>query len=230
MKKNSIKLLFLGMVAAIGLSSCQKDLEIWDSATRQYAGKYVYALYSEDMQKQYKTYAAGGELWIFNSAKNVPDEIWLQDEAGLIGLKTKYNITGDASLFKSVTDDYNSLPNNLAQIDPDDYDDNYFDPTAENQEYAQPRQYVRSAIVEAKIIPNVVTTKGGNVADSIYIKLKTYGATVKFKSYKTPESTWQKEGVPEFAWKFDSVTPDPEGDETLVISGYRYTGFTEDDY
>lgn len=232
MKKKNILLSLLGLLIILSFGSCQKDLEIWDSATRQYAGKYVYAIYSEDMSKQYSTYADHGELWIYNSAKNVPNEIWLQDEAGLIGLKSMYTITGDASLFKSVSDAYESLPDNLKSVDDNPAHNSALKaaPKSASDEKIVEASYVRSAILEAKIIPNAVTTKGGNVSDSIYIKLKTYGANVKFKSIVKPENTWAKPGVPEYAWKFDSVTPNSENDETLIIAGYRYTGFSEDLY
>lgn len=100
-------------------------------------------------------------------------------------------------------------------------------PTAEGQTIELERPYVRAAILEANITPLSVTTKGGNKTDGIYIKVKCFNGKVKFKSVMKPEKEWSKPGVKEFKWVFDKVTT-PTDNQVVILKGYRYTGFLED--
>jgi len=74
------------------------------------------------------------------------------------------------------------------------------------------------------------TTQGGNVSDSVYIKLTLNTDNVKFISSLVPEGDWAKPGVPEYAWtqQAGSNSVDASKDEHWTLAGYRYTGYPED--
>jgi len=48
-------------------TSCQEELESWDSETLEYSGRFVFKLMSEDMSDTYVDY--GYEIQLYNTAK-----------------------------------------------------------------------------------------------------------------------------------------------------------------
>ena len=217
---------FIGIffASALFLTSCQQDVEVWDSATLDYSGRYVIKLMNEDMTELYHDYD-GSEVMLYNTATNTANEMWLEDMVHLIPLKSKFFFTGDVTSFKSKDVDFDKLPNNLLAIGlPGSA------PTADGQTLEQERDYLRASVLEGKIIPKAVTTKGGNISDSIYVKIKLYSGSAVFTSKKKPEKEWQSPTTPEYLWVLSSVKHDATKDEVLVIGGYRYTGYQEDNY
>lgn len=217
---------FLGIffASALFLTSCQQDVEVWDSATLNYSGRYVIKLMNEDMSKLYHDYD-GSEVMIYNTSSNVANEMWLEDMEHLFPLKSKFVFAGNVNSFKSKDTDFDKLTNNLFAIGlPSNV------PTAEGQTLEQKRDYLRASVLEGKIIPNAVTTKGGNISDSLYVKIKLYSGSVVFSSKKKPEKEWQIPSIPEYLWVLSTVKYDASMDETIVIGGYRYTGYQEDNY
>jgi len=217
---------FIGIILASSLllSSCQQDIEVWDSETYGYDGRYVIKLMSEDMSTVTNEYD-GSELQLYNTAANQPNELWMEDMQHIIPLKSKFTFIGGPNSFKSSETDFDKLTNNLLNITVPKNN-----PTAENQTKEELREDLRATILEGKIIEKAATTKGGNIADSLYLKVKLYGGTVTFKSKTKPKDQWQSSGIPEYIWEFISVKPDPSQVRTIVIGGYRYTGFEEDEF
>lgn len=207
------------------LTSCQQDVKIWDSETLDYSGRYVIKLMNEDMSKLYYDYD-GSELRIYNTSENIANMVWMDDVSQLIPLKSKISLNGTSELFKSADLDFNNLDNNINAIGADDEDP----PTAEGQTIEVDRDYLRAAVLEGKIIPQSVRTKGGNLTDSIYIKVALYSGKAVFNSYLKPEKDWKDPTQPEYGWNLSSLIYDASKDETIVIGGYRYTGFAEDEY
>lgn len=217
---------FIGIFFASALlfTSCEQEVEVWDSETLDYSGRYVIKLMSEDMSEVYSGYN-GSELMIYNTSANVANEMWLEDMKQLIPLKSKFFFTGSPAAFQSVNTEFDKLTNNLLAISVPTAA-----PTVEGQTKEEERNYLRAAVMEGKIIPQVVTTKGGNTADSLFVKVKLYSGIAAFKSQKKPEKEWANPTVPEYKWILSSVSYDAAKDEVLVIGGYRYTGFPEDFY
>lgn len=225
MKKYSI--IFLSFVSLV-LTSCFKEIDNWDSAVLDYSGRYVVRLL--DAEGNAITDYDGTEIHLYSTAANKADEMWIDDFQNLLPIKTKVFFTGTPSGFKSVETDYDKLPANL-------YDQNAptVKPTAEGQTYVSideqrdPR-IMKMAVLEGKITPDGYTTRGGNVTDAIRLKVKIFYGSLTFTSYKTPESTWAVPGVPEYAWEFKESKYLPDYDKELIIEGYLYTGFDEDEF
>lgn len=217
---------FIGIFFASALlfTSCEQDIEVWDSETLDYSGRYVIKLMNEDMSTVYSDYD-GSELMIYNTSANVANEMWLEDMSHLIPLKSKFFFTGSPVSFKSVNTEFDKLTDNLLAISLPTAA-----PTAEGQTKEEARDYLRALVVDGKIIPEAVTTKGGNIADSLFLKVKLYSGKVAFKSLKKPEKEWANPTKPEYKWALSSVSHDATKDEVIVIGGYRYTGFPEDGY
>lgn len=212
------------LIFTISVTSCQKDLEIWDSETLDYSGRFVFKLMSEDMQDTYVDYD-GYEIQIYNTAENVPNVVWMEDHGDIFPLKSKFELTGNASSFKSTTEDFAQLLNNIYSTD----DLPTPNPTAAGQTVTEDEKwYTRATVLEGKILPGAATSIGGNSADSLYIKIKLYSGTATYTSYEIAEALRADPKVPEFRWRFTSATRDPAMDEIYVIGGYRYTGMPED--
>ena len=221
---------FIGIILASGLllSSCQQDIEVWDSETYGYDGRYVIKLMNEDMSTVTNEYD-GSELQLYNTAANQPNELWMEDMQHLIPLKSKFTFTGTPNSFKSSETDFDKLANNILTITAPTTKEAPA-PTAENQTAEVPRDDLRATILDGKIIAKAVKTKGGNVADSLYLKVKLYGGIATFKSKAKPKDQWQNPNTAEYIWVFTAVRPDPSKVRTIVIGGYRYTGFAEDEF
>ena len=205
-------------------TSCQEELDNWYSETFEYSGRFVFKLMSEDMSDTYIDYE-GYEIQIYNTAENIQNNVWIDDHGLIFHLKSKFVFTGNASSFKSVTEDFAQLPENIHSTE----DVPSVVPTAAGQTYTEEEQwYIKAAILEGKILPKAATTPGGNQADSIYMKIRLYSGAATFTSYEVPVALRADPEVPEYAWKFTSAVPNPEMEETYVIGGYRYTGMPED--
>lgn len=226
MQLNMKKIGFYVIMASLmlGFTSCFEELDNWESETFEYSGRFVFKLMSEDMQDTYVDYD-GYEIQIYNTAENVSNVVWMDDHGDIFPLKNKFELTGNASSFKSVTEDFTKLSNNIYSTD----DLPTPAPTAAGQTITEDEKgYIRASILEGKIIPGAATSIGGNASDSLYVKIKLYSGTATYTSYEVPEALRADPKVPEFKWRFTSATHDPEMDEIYVIGGYRYTGMPED--
>ena len=224
MRKISI---FLGVLfSCLIFTSCHEEVENWDSAVLDYSGRYVVKLLSEDGQAI--TDYDGTEIQLYNSSANLANEMWIDDFQTIFPLKTKINFSGTTANFASVETDFNKLTDNQYAFSAPSTS-----PTAEGETYVidgNSSRYLRAILLEGKITPDGYTTKGGNVTDAIRLKIKLYVGSLTFTSYKTPEAGWANPNVPEFAWELTGMEHTPELDETYIIEGYRYTGYSEDDF
>ena len=225
MKKNIIYILLV--FATFTFSSCDEDLEIWDSNTLDYSGTYFWELYNEDMSSLYVGYDHDVQLLIYNTADNNENEVWLEDTDHIFPLKSKFFFDGTAESFSSKSSDFADLTDNAAAIEGASPGTK---PTGLNEESIEDTDYIRSTIMEGKILKNAGTTISGNPVDSIYVKIKLYSGTVKYTSYSVPVEKRADPEVEEFDWVYDSATYDNTLDEIYVISGHRKTGFSEDDH
>lgn len=216
----------IGMLFASTLSftSCQQDVEVWNSETLEYSGRYVIELKSEDMTKTLVPYD-GTELRIYNTSANVANEVWMDDEKALFPLKCKFSFTGTPASFKSTNVEFEKLTNNVYAISVPTTA-----PTTEGQTIEEERDYLRAAVLDGKITPKSFTTKGGNITDGLSIKIVLYSGTAIFASQTKPEKDWKDPTKPEYFWVLSSVTHDAAKDETYVVNGYIFTGFPEDEF
>ena len=163
--------------------SCMEDKDNWYSETSEYAGRFVFNLMSEDMQDTYMNYD-GSEIQIYNTVENMVNKIWLEDHGDVFPIKNIFTLSGDFSAFKSESEDFANLNYNILSVE----DLPTSAPTATGQTVDEDREYVKAAILEGKILPGAATSIGGNVTDSIYIKIKLYSGTATYESYEIAES------------------------------------------
>jgi len=227
-------LLYVAFAMAVSsLSSCKEDLEIWDSATLDYSGRFMYQLQDSSGATVYVDYAAKNEIRIFNTAANLPNEVWIDDIAKKFPFKCKFNLTGNSESFKSKSLNFADLNDNtITTVKDYGFTLPTVKPLAANETVTEPRGYLRCAVTEGKIIRNAATTLGGNKADSIFIRVRLYSGSVTFVSYSIPVAQRVNPNIEEFAWKFSTMNYDPVAypDEYYVISGHRFTGLIEDNY
>lgn len=225
-------LILMTLFGSALFSSCQQDIDIWDSATLEYAGRYVIRVTNEEGTSVEHEYD-GAEFRIYNTANNVANEIWIEDNSHILPLKSKFFLSGNATAFQSTQTAFDQLTDNLFTIVTPPFnssENSVAAPTAADQSLSLPRPYLRAALLEGKIIQDAVTTKGGNIADSLYLKIKLYSGSANFTSVEKAKAEWKDPNVAEYKWVFKSVTHDPSKDKTLIIGGYSYTGFPEDMY
>lgn len=208
---------FLGMLS---FSSCSEDLDIWDSKTLEYAGTYDYQVLSEDESTVEESW--GHHALIYNTAANTANTIFLEYEFNADSFKSVFNLTGDSSSFASSSSDFEDLP----LQEGDDFPATI--PTAVGE--TETNEYKKLYIQSGAIVANAATTTGGNTADSFNIKITCMTGDVTFTSYEIAEDAWADPAVPEFDWEITSAVHDDTLDETYVLNGYRYTGFSEDDH
>ncbi len=243
--KYTIKQLLKVMsVVALGiLTSCNEDVDVWDSETLAYSGTFFWELYNEDMSAKILSYSHDSQIMIYNTAENVENKIWIEDTHHDIPLKSKFNLSGEATAFASTNTSYETIENfNVLAVElpvtsgsgqEDDINGVAVEePTAADEEVIIERYYLKSAVLEGKILEDAATTTSGNPVDSLYIKVKLMSGHVKFTSYEVPEELRSNPEEEEYAWEYDSATYEPSSipDETYVISGHRKTGFAEDDH
>ena len=218
-------LLLLISVTSISLTSCNEDVEVWDSETLDYSGSFFWELYDEDMTTKYVSYDHDVKLLIYNTAENVPNKVWIEDTDHVFPLKSKFSFTGSSESFMSDETEFDNLENDIIAIETPTTK-----PAGLNEEVTEDRYYIRNLVLDGKILPKAGTTVSGNPVDSIYIKIKLLSGTVKFTSYEVPEALRADPEKVEYDWEYSSATYDNTLDEIYVISGHRKTGFAEDDH
>jgi len=232
-------------------TSCFEKLDNWYSNTTSYDGRFVVATTCDEYSDYDQTIRYGNELWIYNSAENVQNQIIFNSNIAIdteggtsYPVKGKFDVTGNPSDFKSAVSSFNIGSAWAAKeelnddefywVDDDgnpiDYPSDLPTPAAAGEEYPGVQLYSRISLDEGKIIPNGATTIGGNVSDSIYFAITAYSEYLIFESYQIPEDQWVVPGVPDFAWRVkDGSRVNADGwEEHWKFAGYRYTGYPED--
>lgn len=235
----NIAYLFSILLIGVVFSSCFEDIDNWYSETASYDGRFVVATTCEEYSSDNTTISDGIELMIYNTADNVPNEVWLDTEVAGQHIKGKFKLTGDPSNFSS-TETVDNIASDSYYIDTDyglapftaSYASYFRVPTAAGQLNDGIQLYTRITLLEGKILPNAATSIGGNTSDSIYVKTVMHHDFMQFESYEIPEEEWDDPDVPEFAWRVKPGTNTPataeDWDETWTLAGYRYTGLPED--
>jgi hypothetical protein len=220
------KLIYILVGSFIGLTACNDDIEIWDSAVLDYSGSYVVQVQAED-GTVISDYIDANKIDIYNTVDDVANELWITDHGKDLELTSKFFLTGDASSFASKSMAFDDLTLNISVVK----EGFTPKPTAAGETVTKNIWGAKTALVEGKILPKAMTTIGGNVADSIYMKVVFMYGDVTFKSVEVPVEYRADPEVPEFKWIFESSVYDATStDETYVYSGYRYTGFPEDSH
>lgn len=220
------KLIYMLAVSFIGLTACNDDIEIWDSAVLDYSGSYVVQVQEED-GTVLDDYTDAHKIDIYNTTNDVPNELWISDHGKYLELTSKFFLTGDVSSFTSKSREFDDLTLNSSTVS----EDFTPKPTAIGETVTKKIWGAKAALVEGKILPKAMTTAAGNVADSIYMKVVFMQGDVTFTSVEVPEAYRADPEVAEFKWTIESSAYDATStDETYVYSGYRYTGFPEDEH
>lgn len=221
-----LKNIYLILVMALVFGACNDDIEIWDSAVLDYSGSYVVQVQAED-GTVYSDYQDSRKIDIYNTSNDLENELWLSDYGSYLEITSKMFLAGDPSNFASKSLEYDDLGLNISMVSED------FTPlpTAAGETVTKNIWGAKTGLVEGKILPKAMTTAGGNVSDSIYMKVIFMYGDVTFKSVEVPVEFRADPEVAEFKWKIESSAYDAtSADETYVYSGYRYTGFSEDQH
>ncbi len=246
MKKVKYFLVLASLTAL--LSSCFDELDDWYSETYDYAGRYVVATTCDEYSDDDQAIRDGNELLFYNSAANTANQIIYdsyiainQEEQIRFHVKGKFDVTGNPSDFKATGSTTNIGSSTVLNDDefyvlndngvPIGYPSGLPKPTAAGVEYPGIQLYSRISLDEGKIIPKGATTIGGNVSDSVYLAITAFSEYLTIESYQTPADSWVVPGVPEYAWRIkDGSRTNADGwEEHWKFSGYRYTGYPEDD-
>ena len=221
----NIFLYLIGACISLSLVSCDDtELEDWDSAVLDYSGTYLYQV-SELDGTLVADYDNEHKLEFYNTSADVANKLWIDDHDKVFELRSKFSLDGAPSAFKSNSTVFADLENNeKAVVIPDSK------PTALGETVVELRDYIRAAIVEGKILTDGATTLDKNITDSLYMSMVFYSGSVTFKSEEVPVEYRSNPDKEEFKWVLDVVAHDATKDESYIIAGHRYTGFTEDDY
>ncbi|TLX72653.1 hypothetical protein E9993_17605 [Labilibacter sediminis] len=207
------------------LSSCEEELEIWDSATLDYAGRYITDVINEAEEVTDITHR---EFNIYNTANNVENEFFVElshERGDFFDVKFKSFVNGSSASFTSKSLDFANVGENTPAITLPDTP-----PTGLGEVTSEKREFIKAGIEEGKILLKAATSIGGNICDSLYLKVKFMGGDVGFVSYLLDPEDRENPEVEEFAWKAQTLSHDASMDTTIYFSGHRYTGFPEDDY
>ena len=216
--------------------SCYGELDNWYSGTSKFDGRFVVSSSCQEYPSKGAIIEDGNEIYIYNTAANVANEIWLDDVSGKFPLKSKLNLNGTSENFSgtATVDNIKSkffIYNGSEDIEFSSVNKGDFPvATASGQQCDGYQEYVRMTLDEGQIRLNGTTTPGGNKVDGIQLKITLHTDNVKFISVLTPADEWEDSSVPEYAWTVQagSNSPNPAKVEHWTLSGYRYTGYPED--
>ena len=228
--------LYLSMVVCV--VSCNEELDNWYSQTFNYDGRFVVSSVCQEFPSKSAIIEDGNEIYLYNTAANVANEVWLDDVSGKFPFKSKLILNGNPDNF-SGTETVGNINSKIFIYNEDEEEYVEFSPgnsadfpvvNAAGQLCDGYQEYVRMSLDEGKIQPKGATSPGGNVVDGIQLKITLHTDNVKFISVLVSEDDWKDPDVPEYEWKFQSGSnsPDPTKVEHWTLSGYRYTGYPED--
>ena len=235
------KLLYLSIIVAclvVTVTSCTKELENWYSATSNYDGRFVVSVVCQENSAKSAIIEDGNEIYIYNTAANTANEIWIDDVFGAVPLKSKFQLDGTSGNF-SGKETVDNVKSKLYIFNEDEGEyvefvatnkSDFPVATAVGQECNGIQEYVRATLTEGKIVPGGATSVGGNASDGILLKFTLSTDNIKFVSFEIPEDDWEESDVPEYGWtvKAGSNSPDASKYEHWTLEGYRYTGYPED--
>jgi hypothetical protein len=208
--------IFLSILLAGFFVACDEDLEIWDSETLDYSGKWYFKVQGAngDVEKEYGSHT----LHTYNSAANLEDELWLDDVNNVLGITVKFNIAGNLASFKS--DDATEA---AAGQNAKDFPSPASEPTTEGETEVVPNYFNKATILEGKVLKEAGVSKSGDAVDSIYLKLNLFAGEVVYNSV-------YDDVTEKYVWDEGTFSYYSESDSVVVLSGTMYTGFEEDEY
>lgn len=170
--KRLIYSIFSISLLLIFFTSCDEDIEIWESSTKELDGNWYVSYDHEEFGKD--PFGVGLTMvHTYNTAEDNGQEIWLTDEDHFWSYKVR--VPADPESLTFGTDE------TLISIVPD-YD-------------------IEVRVTNGKIIKNAVKLPSGVMADSIYFEI----------------------------WFEDLVDATEIENDKLYVSGFRQTGFHEDE-
>lgn len=208
--------IFLSILMAGFFVACDEDLEIWDSETLDYSGRWYFEVQGEDgnLLKEYGSHI----LHTYNSAANVEDEFWIDDVRNVLGIKVKFNIEGDPSNFKS-----NDVSESAAGQNMKGYPSLGGEPEGEGESEVVADYFNKATILDGKILKGAGLSKSGDAVDSIYLKLNLFAGEIVYNSV-------YDDVTDSYIWDEGTFSYYSDPDSVVVISGTMYTGFEEDEY
>ena len=226
------KFIYLLNICVIVLfASCQSELDNWYSATFAYDGRYIVSTTCEEYDDYDTSIEDGLEAMIYNSAANKENEVWIEFEVAYEPVKGKFNLTGGFSDFKG-TAEVENITAAYYTLDWRTFSPTFRAVSSAGEIVEGMQLYSRVELLKGSIIPEGATTIGNNTSDGISLEFILHTDYVDFESYLIPEEDWKTPGVPEFQWRVKAgsrVPADDDGmDETWTLSGYRHTGYPED--
>ena len=228
--------LYLSIVA--WMVSCNEGLDNWYSETSKYDGRFVVSSACQEFPSKGAIIEDGNEIYLYNTAANIANEIWLEDVSGKFPLKSKITLNGTPENFSGTAKVknenkkyfiFNEENDEYVEFTPGNSAD-FPEATAVGQLCDGYQEYAEMTLDEGKIQLNGATSPGGNKVDGIQLKFTLHTDNVKFISALVPEDDWADEDVPEYEWKLQSGSnsPAPNKVEHWTLTGYRYTGYPED--
>lgn len=101
-------------LAAFALVSCNK-FQVENTATVDLAGNWLCTVFTDDGEGGWDAYT-GIEVITYNTAANVPTEIWLDDQGGFWGTLCKIDADNSAQTFGKIGKEYFDNYNEVAQL------------------------------------------------------------------------------------------------------------------
>lgn len=222
--KKVFYLINITIVSVLLFTSCFEKMDNWYTETSEYDGRFVVSATCEEYSSDDVPLSDGMEMWIFNTAKNAANEIWI-DNFSIAGthIKAKLNVTGNAASFNTAEDTYLvedggtyvlNTNGSLAAYPP-------AAPASAGLKKNCVTLYARIKVDSAFVSKAAATTPGGNKSDSVYLKATLFHDGFEIESYQTGAT---------YSWRIvEGSLANMDGwEEHWTMSGYRYTGFPED--
>jgi len=241
MKKTYLLIIAMSIIGV----ACQEEFEVGNTNTAEFAGEWFYEVRTSDgevyydMAELFSYDMINSPLLTYNSSANKSNEVWVDDQDFFFPIKSKFAINGTPGGF---TTGY--AVNELVLADPDVPEEDEEDGKKVVIEMNDGDYYL-AKILEAKIIKDGAIVRDDpekSIADSIYVKFAFFGGNFKYTVKRNIKVTYVTPVIPTTPPK-DSATYDTtfvytrdanffevlDPSDTMIISGYRQTGF-EGDY
>lgn len=225
------------LLVLVFMTSCFEEYENWQSATTSYDGRYVVAQTCQEYDGDNTTIEDGDEVMIYNSSASIENEVLVDCHIAGLPLRGKFNVSGSSATFSATEVVDNIERSTLGSDTRIIYEGEMYavsaigSPAGLGEEYDGIQFYSSLSLTEGKIITEGATTIGGNVSDSVYLSVVLYSDYFVVESYELPAEEWALPDTPEYDWRIkEGSRSNADGyEEHWTLSGYRYTGFPEDD-
>jgi hypothetical protein len=201
------------LVVLLGLSftSCEDEFVPEVTEAADFAGEWFYQIQNEDGDLYADYMYHDPTFMTYNSAENLPNEVWFDDQGVYLAFKSKFDLSGDNENFSSG----GLAINQYEYHTPDSV------PESDGVNLDIDIDYGAVDLRNGKILKGAATVNQDHEnapADSIYFETVFYTATYSFTSV-------EQDG--EFSWQLNDppFTIDETTEEVYVVSGHRKTGW-----